>query len=107
MPKKIEKLILKNNELIKDCFKVYGRKIRLYEIRNALLERLKPYMRYSDKNYYRTPPVDQCKILLQRYNVSVIEDGVKEAETTCHFSIWHDAATVANHGYVLFIIQNI
>ena len=114
MPKKIEKLILKTNELIKEYFNVYGRKIRLYEIRKALLERLKPYMRYSDESYYQTLPMDQCTILLQRYNLSVIEDDVnqmtqtiKETETTRHFSIWHDAATVTNHGYVLFMIQNI
>ena len=114
MPKKIEKLVLKNNELIKEYFNVYGRKIRLHEIRKALLERLKQYMRYSDEKYYQTLPMDQCTILLQRYNLSVLEDDVnqmrqaiKEVETTRHFSIWHDAATVANHGYVLFMIQNI
>ena len=114
MPKKIEKLILKNYEFIKEYFNVYGRKIRLHEIRKPLLERLKPYMRYSDESYYQTLPMDQCTILLQRYNLSVIEDDVnqvkqaiKEAEKTRHFSIWQDAATVANHGYVLFMIQNI
>ena len=66
MPKKTEKLILTNNEHIKEYFNVYGRKIRLYEIRKALLERLKAYMRYSDENYYQTLPMDQCTILLQR-----------------------------------------
>ena len=71
-------------------------------------------MRYSDENCYQTLPMDQCStILSQKCNLSVIEDDVsqmrqaiKEAETTRHFSIWHDVATVAN-GYVLFMIQNI
>ena len=114
MPKKIEKFILKNYELIKEYFNFYGRKIRLHEIRKPLLERLKPYMRYSDETYYQTLPMNQCTILLQWYNLSVIEDDVKqmrqaikEAEKTRHFSIWQDAATVANHGYILFMIQNI
>ena len=43
MPKNIEKLILKNNELIKEYFDVYAKKIRLYEIKKALIERLNPY----------------------------------------------------------------
>ena len=71
-------------------------------------------MRYSGENYYQTLPMNQWTILLQRYNLSVIEndvnqmrEAVKKAETTHYFSIWHDAATVANHGYVLFMIQNI
>ena len=114
MPKKTEKLILKNNEFIKEFFNVYGRKTRLYGIRKALLEKLKPYMRYSDGNFYQTLPMDQCATLFQRYNLSVIEDdfkqmrqAIKETETTHHFSMCHDAATVANHGYVLFMIQTI
>ena len=58
--------------------------------------------------------MNPCTILLQRYNFSVVEndvnqmrEAVKKADTTCYFGIWHDAATVANHGYVLFMIQNI
>ena len=31
---------------------------------------------------------------------------IREAETVCHFSIWHDAATIANYENVLFLIQN-
>ena len=40
-------------------------------------------------------------------DVNQMRQAIKEAETTRHFSIWHDAAIVANHGYVLFMIQNI
>ena len=70
-------------------------------------------MRHGDENYYQTFPVDQYTTLLQRHKVSVIDDAnqvkqaIKEAETTCHFSIWHVVATVSNHGYVLFMIQNV
>ena len=70
-------------------------------------------MRHDDENYYQTFRVEQYKTLLKRHKVSVIDDAnqvkqaIKEAETTCHFSIWHVVATVSNHGYVLFMIQNI
>ena len=65
-----------------------------------------PHMRHGEENYYQTFLVDQYTTLLQRYKVSVIDDAnnvkqaIKEAETTCHVSIWHVVATVSNHGYV-------
>ena len=34
-----------------------------------------------------------------------MKTNLKKYERTCHFQIWHDGSTTANHGHIMFAVD--
>lgn len=112
-PKLMEKLKISEGQLIKHQFTISARKIPLLELRkNSLKENFK-YMRLQHKDYYEKLTYQECLEKLSKYtnkqelSLSEMREKIFKIETTRHFILWHDASTIANHGYIMFMVGNI
>lgn len=92
-------------------FVVEGRKIPLDEVRQKTLQKCKAYTRNHQDNYYdemsRLTVVEKLKNLNEfddSEGLTTMRNKLERLQRQRHLIVWHDHSTVANHGYLVFMV---
>ena len=109
-PKTYFRLILEDGEVKQESFVVEGRKVSLVDIRRRILERLEPFMRLNNNDYFNNAELvserlDKLGELDLQENETERAEKLKKLERTRNLIFWHDASVIINHGYLLFTVN--
>ncbi|KXJ13241.1 hypothetical protein AC249_AIPGENE7033 [Exaiptasia diaphana] len=106
-------IVTKEGKFEFKSFNVSGRKIPLKEIRQKTLEREKQYCRYTNNENYDILPEDvvdeRLKSLGEICGGSLTEkrEHLKSIARERNWMIWHDHSSMANSGFMLFLMRQI
>ena len=105
---------LKDGELRKEIFSVYGRKMQLLDIRKEMLKKHKEFLRLRNDEEYgqmiREIIIDGL-IRINEFSIGLI-DATREVllnklvsfERTRHLMFWHDGSSLDNHSHILMTV---
>ena len=94
-------------------FKVSGRKIPFYDIRRNTLDRETQYLRVNCDGYYDTLTEDEIHLRLEELgeilqgSAEEKKEHLKIIERHRHWMIWHDHSSLANSGFMLFLMRQL
>ena len=118
VPIKFKKIVVtKDGDVKEEEFSLCGRKDRLINIRQNLYERHKLYYRVpkSDDEIEKMTKEDVIRYLTSINedicsvddDVEKLKDRLKYFQRRRHLMMWHDGATICNHGHVLFTCSEV
>ncbi|KAI8486584.1 AP-5 complex subunit zeta-1 [Branchiostoma belcheri] len=114
VPKSYKKYFLnKDNKHIETTtITMEGRKQHLLKVREQLLESQQPFMREATNYDLLTREQIQQRLMeLGEYNEEETEQSMrkrlKSIEGTRHLVPWEDGATLANHGYIVYVVTTL
>lgn len=106
-------IITKEGQFQFKSFKVSGRKIPLHQIRKNTLEREKPYLRIKSEEYYTNLTEEETSSRLiqlgEQHKGSLQEKKayLKSIERHRNWMVWHDHSSLANSGFMLFLMRQL
>ncbi|XP_019626548.1 PREDICTED: uncharacterized protein LOC109471652 [Branchiostoma belcheri] len=114
VPKTYKKYFLNKdtNNIETTTITMEGRKQHLLKVREQLLESQQPFMREA-RNYdlLTREQIQQRLMELGEYNEEETEQSMrkrlKSIEGTRHLVPWEDGATLANHGYIVYVVTTL
>ena len=113
-PQEFRATKLKDGELRKEIFSVYGRKMQLLDIRKEMLKKHKEFLRLRNDEEYgqmiREIIIDGL-IRINEFSIGLI-DATREVllnklvsfERTRHLMFWHDGSSLDNHSHILMTV---
>ena len=118
VPIKFKKIVVtKDGHVKEEEFTLCGRKDRLINIRQNLYERHKLYYRVpkSDCEIENMTKEDVIEYLMSiNEDICNVDDDVEELKDRLkyfqrrrHLMMWHDGATICNHGHILFTCSEV
>ena len=112
VPRKYQKLIVKNGQLVKKEFCVEGRKIPLKEIRELALKEQEKFMKTKDNCHINELTDNEIKGTLKQlheYDSSMTPEEAKELlktfQSTRHIVYWSDGSSLANTGHLISLVH--
>ena len=112
VPRKYQKLVVKDGQLIQKIFYVEGSKILQSEIRQMNLKDHEKYMRMKDDSHYDSMTNNEVQAELKKLfesDASLTPDEAKNKlrtiQRTRHLLYWSDGSSLANSGHLVSMIN--
>ena len=114
-PQEFKTTKLQDGEIKEEIFTVFGRKNPLLEIRNAMFEQHKDFLRTkTDEQFAQMTRdsiildlirIDEFSDKLVNESREVLLEKLIDFERTRHLMFWHDGSDLANHSHILMTVS--
>ena len=115
VPQQFEKMVLKNNKIVKTILTVNGRKIPLRSIREDMFYKNLKFMKLRTDAEIAKLSRDEIICDLLRINeyfdsdkemeTFFLQERLKNFERTRHLMFWHDGSPIASHSHLLMLVS--